>query len=349
MKPSALELEVNPLGTHGTGRCLVSDRIVTPPEYLPARPLLPMQVINSAVLQDLDQAVTYTEGVMLLPPRVASSFSARHHHYNLHELPLRTEPQHRRRALQAELGLPANRMIMAYAGRMHAVTDASLAAWLAILARAPLSVLLLPDHPPGARQHLEQRAARMGLDHLEARLVWNSDMALNETARCRVLAAVDLVLDTPARSLGGGVAQALLAAAPMVSLPQRSLGSRAATSQLLAAYPETGGPPLLEDHAPHLIARNMDDFVDLASRAAHLKLSGKDGDDWLPFVPYHDIREQLLHHDGMWSATRQPPSASHPASLVLRVAVAGAASSALPASASPCQPHPFTPPGHKTS
>ena len=182
-----LSFEVKPLGTHGTARCLVSDRIVTPPEYLPARPLLPMQLINSAVLQDLDQAVTYTEGVMLLPPRVASSFSARHHHYNLHELPLRTEPQHRRRALQAALGLPADRMIMAYAGRMHAVTDESLAAWLAILARANPSVLVLPDHPPGARQQVEQRAARMGLADVETRLLWKSDMALNETARCQLL------------------------------------------------------------------------------------------------------------------------------------------------------------------
>lgn len=306
MKPSALQLEVNPMGTHGTARLFVTDRVVTPPEYLPPRPLLPVQLMHAAALGELEQAVTYTEGVIMLPPRVSSSFSARHRHSNLHELPLRTEPQHRRQALQAELGLPSDRVLLAYGGRMHAVTDESLRAWLAILQQVQRSVLLLPDHPPGVRSNLEARAAAMGLADVQQRVIWQGDMALNETARCRVLAAVDLLLDTPGRSVGGAAAEALLAAAPLLSLPQRSLGSRIAASQVLAAYPEAGGPPLLEDHAPHLVARNMHDFVDLGVRAGQLKLAAQQGDDWLPFVPYHDIREELLLHDGAWSPL--PPS-----------------------------------------
>ena len=71
MKPSAEQLEVNPMGTHGTPRLFVTDRVVTPPDYLPARPLGPMQLIKTAALEQLDQAATYTEAVIMLPPRVA--------------------------------------------------------------------------------------------------------------------------------------------------------------------------------------------------------------------------------------------------------------------------------------
>jgi len=63
-------------------------------------------------------------------------------------------------------------------------------------------------------------------------------MALNETVRCHVLAVVDLVLDTPARSVGAAVEDAMMVAAPLLSLPQRALRSRSATSQVLAALPE---------------------------------------------------------------------------------------------------------------
>ena len=36
------------------------------------------------------------------------------------------------------------------------------------------------------------------------------------------------------------------------------------TTQVLAVYPEAGGPPLLEDHAPTLIVRSIAEYVDVA-------------------------------------------------------------------------------------
>jgi len=165
LQPSALQIEVKPMGTHGTARVLISDRIVTPPEYLPPRPEVPSHLMTaaSAGLDQLDPAVTYTETVVMLPSRVSSSFSSRHHHNNLHQLPLRTDLPHRRRALRDHLGLPNDTMIYAYVGRVHAITDESLQAWVTVLQDVVGSVLLLPDHPPGAREILEKRTAAMGL------------------------------------------------------------------------------------------------------------------------------------------------------------------------------------------
>ena len=96
------------------------------------------------------------------------------------------------------------------------------------------------DHPPGARAQLLRRAVAAGLTDGDLRVVSHRAMALNETARCEVFAVSDLVLDAPASSVGGAAAQALLSSAPLISLPQRSLVSRIATSQVLAAYPEPG-------------------------------------------------------------------------------------------------------------
>jgi len=77
-------------------------------------------------------------------------------------------------------------------------------------------------------------------------------MALNETARCHVLAVVDLVLDTPARSVGAAVEDAMMVAAPLLSLPQRALRSRSATSQVLAAFPEGAMSHMIEScHVPY--------------------------------------------------------------------------------------------------
>jgi len=305
MKPSALQVEVMPQGTFGTDRVFVSDRIVTPPEYVPARAPLAQQLLNTAVLEQLADAVTYTESLIVLPPRVSASFSSRHEHANLHQLPLRTDPQHRRRAIRSQLGLPADGLLYAYGGRLHSITDLSLEAWVKVLQQVPSSHLVLAEHPPEAREKLTARAAGMGLADAAGRLVWNAEMGLNDTARCLVLAAADLVLDTPALSFGGAVAQAMLVSAPLLTVPHRSLASRMATSQVLAAYPESGGPPLLEDHAPFLLARNVADFIQLGTRVGSLKWSAEEGDDWLPFVPYHDIRERLLLHDGAWSPRLQ--------------------------------------------
>jgi predicted O-linked N-acetylglucosamine transferase (SPINDLY family) len=301
MKPSAVQVEVMPLGSFGTDRVFVSDRVVTPPEYVPPRAPMPQQLLNSAVLQQLPDAVTYTESLLVLPPMVSASFSARHEHTNLHELPLRTDPQHRRLALRSQLGLPSDALLYAYGGRLHSITDLSLQAWVKVLELVPNSHLVLAEHPPEAKHKLTERAGAMGLADAALRLVWNSEMGLNDTALCLVLAAADLVLDTPTLSFGGAVAQAMLVSAPLLTVPHRSLVSRMAASQVLAAYPESGGPPLLEDHAPFLLARNVADFIDLATRVGSLKWSAEDGDDWLPFVPYHDIRERLLLHDGAWS------------------------------------------------
>ena len=112
--------------------------------------------------------------------------------------------------------------------------------------------------------------------------------------------------DTAGRSVGGAAAEALLVSAPLITVPGRALDSRTAASQILAAYPQTGGPPLLEHHPPHLVARKVEDFIQLAIRAGAIKTAAQKkektegGDEWLQFVPYLDMREHLLVHDGAW-------------------------------------------------
>lgn len=127
----------------------------------------------------------------------------------------------------------------------------------------------------------------------EGRLQWIAGIALNNTQRSHVLAAMDVFLDTPGilprpfsyhtwrsrpRTLfhplfcadarrsrlamavfttGSAVAEGLLAATPIITLPHRKLVSRLAASMVLSAYPEPGGPPLLEDHPPTLITRTI--------------------------------------------------------------------------------------------
>ena len=49
MEPSALQVEVRALRTSGAARVLLSDAIVTPPEYLPPRPSAPIQVEKTAL------------------------------------------------------------------------------------------------------------------------------------------------------------------------------------------------------------------------------------------------------------------------------------------------------------
>ena len=49
MQPSSLQVEVRPLRTSGAGRVLISDVIVTVPEYLPPRPSAPIQVQKQAL------------------------------------------------------------------------------------------------------------------------------------------------------------------------------------------------------------------------------------------------------------------------------------------------------------
>jgi len=164
MQPSPLQLEVNPLGTYGSHsrRSFVSDRVATPPEYLPPRPSLAAQLLSAAAPHlggsALPPAMTYTEGLTLLPAHLALSFSNRHRHAELHALPQRSLPPAARAALRADLGLPPPpAFVLAYLDRLHAIDTRTLRAWAAVLARVPDSFLLLSDHPPGARANLEAR------------------------------------------------------------------------------------------------------------------------------------------------------------------------------------------------
>ena len=112
--------------------------------------------MNAAALGGLDDAVSLCETVVMLPKPLSSSFSARHQvlllillcftstkvqiltgeervqHSNLHEVPSRSDADHRRRRLQHNLALPTHTpsVLYGYAGRLHAVTDLSLRAWI---------------------------------------------------------------------------------------------------------------------------------------------------------------------------------------------------------------------------
>lgn len=291
MQPSPLQLEVNPLGTYGSHsrRSFVSDRVATPPEYLPPRPSLAAQLLSAAAPHlggsALPPAMTYTEGLTILPAHLALAFSNRHRHAELHALPQRSLPLAARAALRADLGLPPPpTVVLAYLDRLHAIDTRTLRAWAAVLARAPESRLLLPDHPPGARANLEARFRAAGLPDADPpRLLWSAALARDESARARAMAAADLVLDCPGKSDGAVAAearprplvlpraraprgahaltarraQAGLVAAPLLTLPRRKLVGRRSASAVLAAYPQQGGPPLLEEHPPPLIARNV--------------------------------------------------------------------------------------------
>jgi len=117
---------------------------------------------------------------------------------------------------RAELGLPDDAFVFCCMNGLYKLDAETFAVWMRILARAPESVLWLPDEGSAtARANLAREAKQGGVD--PARLVFAPRAPLPQyLARYR---AADLFLDTFAYNAGATAVGALRAGLPVLTRP----------------------------------------------------------------------------------------------------------------------------------
>jgi protein O-GlcNAc transferase len=128
---------------------------------------------------------------------------------------------------RAELGLPDGAFVFCCMNGLYKLDAETFAAWMRILARAPDSVLWLPDEGSAtARANLAREAKQRGVD--PARLVFAPRAPLPQyLARYR---AADLFLDTFAYNAGATAVGALRAGLPVLTRPGDRFVARIGTS-----------------------------------------------------------------------------------------------------------------------
>jgi predicted O-linked N-acetylglucosamine transferase (SPINDLY family) len=133
---------------------------------------------------------------------------------------------------RAELGLPKSAFVYCCMNGLYKLDAETFAVWMRILARAPNSVLWLPDEGSAtARANLAREANRSGVD--PARLVFAPRAPLPQyLARYRV---ADLFLDTFAYNAGATAVGALSTGLPVLTLPGDRFVARIGASLCTAA------------------------------------------------------------------------------------------------------------------
>ncbi|WP_420014334.1 hypothetical protein, partial [Teichococcus deserti] len=171
---------------------------------------------------------------------------------------------------RAAEGLPEDRFVFCCFCNSYKITPDVFAAWMAILARAPESVLWLVGDNPTARRNLHAQAQAAGIE--PSRLIF-AQRVEPERYLAR-MALGDLFLDTSPYNAGTVASDALRMGLPLLTLSQASFASRMAGSLLNAiGMPET-------------IAASHEDYVGIAvslatDPARHAALRAKlKGDAW---------------------------------------------------------------------
>ncbi|XP_052793674.1 UDP-N-acetylglucosamine--peptide N-acetylglucosaminyltransferase 110 kDa subunit-like [Mya arenaria] len=151
---------------------------------------------------------------------------------------------------RCQYGLPEDAVVYCNFNQLYKIDPDTLDMWFDVLKKVPNSVLWLLRFPAVGEPNVLQSAKNAGLD--SSRVVFSPVAPKEEHVRRGQLA--DVCLDTPLCNGHTTGMDVLWAGTPMVCLPQETLASRVASSQLKALG------------CPELIANSRDEFVRIASK-----------------------------------------------------------------------------------
>jgi protein O-GlcNAc transferase len=151
---------------------------------------------------------------------------------------------------RAEAGLPDAAFVFCCFNNPAKITPETFAAWMAILKRAPNSVLWLYAGAPGAAGNLRGHAERAGVT--SERLVFAQPAPHDQHLARHALA--DLVLDTWPYGAHTTASDALRMGVPVLTLPGASFASRVGASLLTAL----GLPDLIATSETDYVAKAVD-------------------------------------------------------------------------------------------
>jgi predicted O-linked N-acetylglucosamine transferase (SPINDLY family) len=154
---------------------------------------------------------------------------------------------------RVDVGLPEDRFVFCCFSNHYKITQEMFAAWLAILAQAPNSVLWLSADNQWSERRLAEAAAQAGI---EADRLIIAPRASPEIYMSR-LALADLFLDTSPYNAGTIASDAIRMGLPLLTLCGRSFASRMAGSLLTRIGAEEG------------IALDLSRYVERAIRFAN--------------------------------------------------------------------------------
>lgn len=160
---------------------------------------------------------------------------------------------------RSELGLPDGATVLVSANNVRKISPETFRLWMAILARAPQTVLWIVCDDPLARRNFSRAVAKAGIA-LERIIFVNSASYPNHIARLR---AADIGLDTFPCNGHTTTSDKLWAGLPVVTKKGSNFSSRVSESLLRAMQ------------LPELVAEDADHYVDLcvelASNAERLR------------------------------------------------------------------------------
>jgi len=218
------------VGTLGASyvQYMVSDRIVSPPEYVGH----------------------YTEKLVFMP----HTYVVNDYREWYSEIVLREDDK---AITRANYQLPSEpRVIYCNFNQQYKIDGPTLRAWVQILLAVPGSVLWLIRFgtSDAAESALREQAAKMGLEDAVNRIVFTDPVSRRLHLHVKALAHV--FLDTPQYNGHGTATDALWAKLPLVTFPVRKMASRAAASFAVAS----GGEGRVT------LVRNLRDYVQVAIR-----------------------------------------------------------------------------------
>jgi predicted O-linked N-acetylglucosamine transferase (SPINDLY family) len=153
---------------------------------------------------------------------------------------------------RAAVGLPADGFVFCAFHNGFKLSPGIFARWMALLRRAPGSVLWILARRPDALVRLRREAERAGVD--PGRIV--GAPLLPHAEHLARHAAADLFLDAPGFSAATTCLDALWQGLPVLACPTPTMGGRASASALAALG------------LPELIANGLDDYLERAVRFA---------------------------------------------------------------------------------
>lgn len=151
---------------------------------------------------------------------------------------------------RGQYGLPDDAIVYCNFNQLYKIDPQCLHAWVNILKAVPNSILWLLRFPAVGEPNILQTSQNLGLQ--PGRIIFSNVAAKEEHVRRGQLA--DVCLDTPLCNGHTTSMDVLWTGTPVVTLPQETLASRVAASQLTTLG------------CPELIARNRQEYQDIAIR-----------------------------------------------------------------------------------